>query len=148
MAVKRMKIGIISPSEMRERTIAIAKGEYVPRQGEPKVWFPSIESVAQLLSDDNREMLRAIANAQPESVAEAAKVVHRAPGNLSRTLKKMEQYGIVKMVASKTSRRPGRPSLRPIVQATDFDIRTFNLQNHVIANAKQRERKKQEKLAG
>ncbi len=146
MAIKRMKIGIMSPAEMRARSIAIAKGEYVPRPGEPKVWFPSIESVAQLLSEDNREMLRAIAHAQPESVAEAARVVHREPGNLSRTLKKLEQYGIVKMVAAKQSPHAGRPSLRPVVQATDFEIRTFNLQNHVIAHAKQREREKQKGL--
>jgi predicted transcriptional regulator len=144
MAIKRMKIGIMSPSEMRARTIAIAKGEYVPRPSEPKIWFPSIESVAQLLNEDNREMLRAIESAQPASVAEAAKVVHRHAGNLSRTLKKLEQYGIVKMVAVKKSHGSGRPALKPIVQATDFEISTFSLRSHVIAHTKRKERIKQQ----
>ena len=127
MAVKRMKIGIMSPAEMRARTIAIAKGEYVPRAGEPKVWFPSLESVAQLLSEGNRAMLRAIASAQPESIAEAAKVVDRKPGNLSRTLNAMERYGIVKLVRGVSSQKRGRKPVKPVVQATDFDIRTFSL---------------------
>lgn len=143
MAIKRMKIGIMSPADMRARTIAIAKGEYVPRPGEPKIWFPSLESVAQLLNEDNREMLRAIANAQPASVSDAAKVVRRHAGNLSRTLKKLEQYGIVKMIAVKRSHNSGRPALKPVVQATDFEITTFDLPSHVIAHTKRREREKQ-----
>lgn len=126
MAVKRMKIGIMSPAEMRARTIAIAKGEYVPRAGEPKVWFPSLESVAQLLSEGNRAMLRAIAAAQPESIAEAAKVVDRKPGNLSRTLNTMERYGIVRLVRDGSTHKRGRKPVKPVVQATDFDIQTFS----------------------
>lgn len=126
MASKRMKIGIMSPAALRARTIAIAKGEYVPKPSDPKVWFPSIESVAQLLSESNREMLRTIAQTHPESLAEAARVVNRLPNNLSRTLKTMEQYGIVKMIPAKISGvRAGRKPLKPVVQATDFEIRTF-----------------------
>lgn len=128
MAVKRMKIGIMSAVDMRARTIAIAKGEYVPKPGEPKVWFPSIESVAQLLSEGNREMLRAIAAAQPASIAEAAKVVDRKPGNLSRTLNAMARFGIVKLVpGSSAIRTRGRNPVKPVVQATDFDIQTYSL---------------------
>ena len=32
MATSVMKVGIISKEEYRQRTIAIAKGEYVPKQ--------------------------------------------------------------------------------------------------------------------
>lgn len=124
MTTKRMKIGIMLPAAMRARTIAIAQGCYVPKPGEPKVWFPSIASVARLLSEENREMLRAIADAQPESIAEAAQVVDRHPNNLSRTLKTMEGYGIVKMVRS-SRMGAGRKAMKPVVQATDFEIRTF-----------------------
>jgi predicted transcriptional regulator len=37
-----MKIGITSQDESRERTLAIARGEYKPRAGEPKYWFHSV----------------------------------------------------------------------------------------------------------
>ncbi len=139
MTTKRMKIGIMPPAAMRARSIAIAKGEYVPKAGEPKVWFPSMESVAQLLSDSNREMLRIIAEAQPESVADAAKLVDRYASNLTRTLKTMEQYGIVKLVPSKTSQgRAGRKPLKPVVRVVDFDIRTFHIAGKdVDASARQ-----------
>lgn len=126
MTVRRMKIGIMPPAAMRARTIAIARGEYVPRADEPKVWFPSLESVARLLSEDNREMLRTIADAHPESVAEAARVVDRRPNNLSRTLRMMERYGIVKLVPVRLrAPQAGRVPLKPVVQATDFEIRTY-----------------------
>ena len=129
--VRVMKIGVMAPGDMRARSIAIAKGEYKPKSGEPKVWFPSLASAAQLLSDENRAMLRAIAEAQPQSIAEAAEVVKRSPGNLSRTLSKMERYGIVRLIRS-DQERPGRKPVKPVVQATDFEISTFS-PGHITA---------------
>jgi len=41
---KVVKVGIISREDYRERTIAIAKGEYSPRKDEPKIWFESLQS--------------------------------------------------------------------------------------------------------
>lgn len=40
--------------------IAIAKGEYKPEPGEPKIWFTSMRSLAEVLSDDNRALLKVI----------------------------------------------------------------------------------------
>jgi len=45
-----LKIGIASRDAFRKRTLAIAKGEYKPGKNDPKVWFESLESLAQLLS--------------------------------------------------------------------------------------------------
>ena len=36
-----IKVGIMSKAQYKKRTIAIAKGEYVPKKNEPKVWFES-----------------------------------------------------------------------------------------------------------
>ena len=141
MAIKRFKIGVMSPAEMRERTIAIARGDYKPQPGEPKVWFPSLESVGKLLNNENRAMLRALAEAQPNSLSEAAKIVHRQQSNLTRTLGKMERYGIVKLVESK-EKRPGRKEKRPVVQATDFEVRTFSIDDLVADKAKRERRAK------
>jgi predicted transcriptional regulator len=57
MATSVMKVGIISKEDYHQRTIAIAKGEYVPKHDEPKVWFESLQSTAQVLSSENKELL-------------------------------------------------------------------------------------------
>ena len=48
--------------EYKQRTIAIAKGEYKVKEDEPKVWFESIKSMAQILSNENQELLKVILN--------------------------------------------------------------------------------------
>jgi len=95
--MKTMKIGIASYEQMKARTMAIARGEYRPTSGEPKVWFTSIESVAKVLSAGNRDLLKIIASQHPRSIDELSKLSGRKKSNLSRTLKTMEGYGIVRL---------------------------------------------------
>jgi predicted transcriptional regulator len=92
-----LKVGIASYEEMKARTIQIARGERRPAQGEPKVWFTSTESFAKVLSAGNRDLLRIIADKAPGSLDELARLSGRAKSNLSRTLKTMEGYGIVRL---------------------------------------------------
>jgi predicted transcriptional regulator len=106
---------VMSQEQIRARAIAIAKGEYKPKPGEPKVWFTSMKSVAEVLSDQNRALLKVIRETNPESMAVLAKTTGRQPGNLSRTLKTMSKYGLVDL------RRENR-HIRPVVKATDFRI--------------------------
>jgi len=70
MATGVMKVGIISKEDYRQRTIAIAKGEYVPKHGEPKVWFESLQSMTQVLSSENQELLKIIIDRKPASLRE------------------------------------------------------------------------------
>ncbi len=49
--MKTLKIGIASYEEMKARTLAIARGEIKPSRDEPTIWFTSIESLAQVLSE-------------------------------------------------------------------------------------------------
>lgn len=113
--MKRIKIGIMSREDFQKRSISIAKGEYKPKRGEPKIFFNSMRSLSEVLSDKNRQLLKIIAENQPETLAELAELSGRQPSNISRTLKTLEAYGIVE--TKKTSR-----SKRPIVKALDFDI--------------------------
>lgn len=92
-----LKVGIASYDEMKSRTMRIARGEHRPRPGEPKVWFTSTESFAKVLSAGNRELLRIIAENAPGSLDELARLTGRAKSNLSRTLKTMESYGLVRL---------------------------------------------------
>src|SRR3990170_4724198 len=77
-----LRIGIASRKEMRARTIAIARGEYKPRPDDPKVWFSSLESLAQVLSSKNQLLLELIRRARPASIKELAGLSGREESNL------------------------------------------------------------------
>lgn len=113
--MKAIVIGIMPQAEIRKRMLAIAKGEYTPKPGDPKIWFTSMRSLAEVLSDENRALLRVIESAKPASIASLAELTGRKPGNLSRTLKTMSNYGFVEM------RRESR-YVRPVAKATEFRI--------------------------
>jgi predicted transcriptional regulator len=92
-----LRIGIASAQQYKARTMAIARGELKAGTDEPKVWFTSIESVAKVLSEKNRELLAVIAAEEPDSLQALADRTGRAKSNLSRTLKTMERYGLVRL---------------------------------------------------
>lgn len=113
--MKSIVIGIMSQDEIRKRVLAIARGDYKPKPDEPKVWFTSMKSLAEVLSDDNRALLHVIAETKPESISALAETTGRAQSNLSRTLKTMENYGIVAL-------KRERNFVRPVAEATEFHI--------------------------
>lgn len=92
-----LKVGIADYEDMKARTLRIAHGEERPAADDPKVWFTSTESFAQILSAGNRELLQVIAEQAPGSLEELAEITGRAKSNLSRTLKKMASYGLIRM---------------------------------------------------
>lgn len=108
--MKTMKIGIASYDDFKARTMAIARGELKPNANEPKVWFPSTESFARVLSQKNRALLATIAETHPDSLQELAERTGRKVSNLSRTLKTMERYGFVALHKGERGRiRPEVP---------------------------------------
>ncbi len=92
-----LKVGIAGYEEMKARTMRIAKGEEKPAADDPKVWFTSMESFAQILSSGNRELLRVIDEQSPGSLEELSRITGRSKPSLSRTLKTMVNYGLVRM---------------------------------------------------
>ncbi len=115
MSKKIMKVGIISKENYVKRTLAIAKGSYTPRRNEPKVWFESIQSMSQILSTENQELLHTIISNKPGSITELEGITNRKKSNLSRTLKTLEKYGIVELNKIKGK-------IAPKVKATDFTV--------------------------
>jgi len=113
--MKAITIGIMPQAQIRDRVLAIARGDYKPRPGEPRVWFTSMKSLAEVLSDDNRALLKVITETEPESITALAETTGRKPGNLSRTLKTMSHYGIVELKREKNH-------VRPVVKASEFRI--------------------------
>jgi len=107
--MKTLRVGIASYKEMKARTMAVARGERRVGLNEPKVWFTSTESFAKVLSAGNREMLRVIVARAPGSLEELARITGKAKSNLSRTLRTMEGYGLVRL------ERGARGRIRPKV---------------------------------
>lgn len=115
MAKKVLKVGIMSLNNYKKRTLAIARGKYSPKKGEPKIWFESLQSLAQVLSSENQQLLKTIEEQKPASLKELEEATGRKRSNLSRTLKTMSRYGIVELVKKNRT-------IRPIVRATDFKV--------------------------
>src|SRR5450759_1754237 len=113
--MKVIVIGIMPQNKIRERILSIARGEYKPKPGEPKIWFTSMRSLAEVLSDENRALLRVIREAKPVSLAALAELTGRKPSKPSLTLKTLAHYGVVEM-------RREKKLVRAIVKVTEFRI--------------------------
>ena len=111
-----MNIGIMSRGDYAKRTLAIVKGQYKVQKNEPKVWFESLKSLSQVLSNENRELLKLIVTHQPQSLGELEKLSGWQKSDLSRTLKTLAKFGIVELPKVEGDK------LVPIVRATDFRI--------------------------
>jgi predicted transcriptional regulator len=98
---EKITVGIASHDELRERALQIARGERHRQPDEPKIWFTSLASLARVLSEPNRKLLRIIDERHPLSLAELEALTGRKVSNLSRTLKTMSRYGFVRLVAGK-----------------------------------------------
>jgi predicted transcriptional regulator len=102
--MKRSIVGIRRPDAQE----AVGRGQYVPT-----IWFPSMATMAAVLSEDNRALLRTVHDRKPKSLTELAELTGRQVPNLSRTLRMMEGYGLV------TIEKNARET-QPIALATEF----------------------------
>jgi predicted transcriptional regulator len=117
---KTIRVGIMPLERVRDYTLAIADGTYKRKPTEPKIWFTSIKSFAAVLSDENRELLRIIHDNEPESISDLEHMTGRKASNLSRTLRTMANYGLVRLEDGLQGR--GRRAVKPVAVA-----RTVNL---------------------
>jgi predicted transcriptional regulator len=113
--MKRVKVGIMPLKDFQVYTKDIVSGKRKRKRGEPKIWFSSMAALAQILSDRNRELLALIAEQEPESLSELSDLSGRAQSSLTRTLKKMESYGLVTIKRGKQGRLQPRVPYSDIV---------------------------------
>ena len=113
--MSKLRIGIMARDQFQQRIVNIAAGKIKPGKNEPKVWFSSMKSLGEVLSDNNVRLLRLINEHRPQTLNALAQLSGRHPGNLSRTLKTMEKHGLVEL--KREARR-----VRPITKATEFAI--------------------------
>ncbi|MBV8458874.1 MAG: helix-turn-helix domain-containing protein [Acetobacteraceae bacterium] len=84
----------------------MARGEIAAPADAALPSVDSAEALLRLLTPENRGLLRAIRDAKPQSVAELARLTHRAEPNLLRTLAKLEAFGLVEMQTIGRRRMP------------------------------------------
>lgn len=107
-----MSVGIASPKEMKERLLAAARGEKTFRPSDPKIWATSVDALMRLLTPENRHLLSVIRREKPHSVSALAERVGRDQSNVSRTIGKLERYGLVRLVPAGREKRPEVPLAR------------------------------------
>ena len=117
---KIIRVGIMPLERVRDYTIAIAKGTYKRKPTEPRIWFTSIKSFAAVLSDENRELLRIIYDSKPGSIADLEQMTGRKASNLSRTLRTLANYGLVRLEDGSQGR--GRRAVRPVAIARAVNL--------------------------
>jgi len=92
------------------------EGRSSPFQPQPgTIVFASLCSLAAVLSDENRQLLRLLHQREPQSLTELSELSGRKVPSLSRTLKMMERYGLVEL------RRKG-VAVVPSALATRFTV--------------------------
>lgn len=102
--MKTLIIGVTERQGMQARTMSFARGTHKPGNGEPTVWFTSVERFATVFSRRNRELLTLIAREKPASLTELETLAGERRSNLSSALKTMLQYGLVELKAGKRGR--------------------------------------------
>jgi len=123
MIIKKIKIGIMSFQDFQKYTINIAKGKHKRKPDEPKIWFNSIKSLANVLSEENQKLLSLIVTQKPLSISELVPLTGRKANNILRTLRTMENYGLVELIESKV-KTSGRA---PIIPKVLYNIANIEL---------------------
>jgi len=88
-------VKIHSHASLRNEMKLVARGEKKTPKNAGGMSFDSVEALLRLLTPQNRELLAAIRDKNPQSIAELAKLTARAQPNLTRTLGKLEAIGFV-----------------------------------------------------
>ncbi len=88
-------VKIQSHASLRNEMKLVARGEKKTPKNSGGMSFYSVEALLRLLTPQNRELLAAIRDKNPQSIAELPKLTSRAQPNLTRTLGKLEAIGFV-----------------------------------------------------
>lgn len=92
-------------STVQKRCVIGIKGQTPDPDYPVDIWFDSLKSVANVLSKENQQLLKIIAEQQPQSMTEIASISGRALSNVCRTLNTMAKHNLVKIVPNEGAMR-------------------------------------------
>jgi predicted transcriptional regulator len=111
----RLTFGILPQgADGNQRSNDKARSEEQSLQ-EPTVWFASMEALSEVLSDENRALLKTMDMLKPTSISALATASQYKPRTLSRKLQVLAEYGLVEL-------RSEAGQVRPVAVATEFQI--------------------------
>lgn len=121
MSKTTLVIGALSWSQHQARILAHATNEAPIEKNSPKAYFPTLKAAGEFLGEKNIQLLQIIAKQKPKSVSELARISGRAQPNVTRTLRKMEQLGLIEMTPEGRALKPEAKANRLRVEAI-FDL--------------------------
>ena len=92
-------------STVQKRCVIGIKGQAPDPDYPVDIWFDSLKSLANVLSKENQQLLKVIAEQQPQSMTEIASISGRALSNVCRTLNTMAKHNLVKIVPNEGAMR-------------------------------------------
>ena len=93
-----LKVAIATVDEMKEWTMRVVRGEERRKPGDPKLWFPSVESFQKTLSAGHRKLLREIVEKHVSvSLDDLSRMTGRKKSDLRGMLNKLTEMGHVEM---------------------------------------------------
>lgn len=117
-----------SIKELRAEMVGVARGKIKAPADAGTASFESVEAMARLLTRENRELLAAIDEQKPESVAALATIVHRAEPNVSRTISKLVDAGFVTLRKGKGKSKIPEVKIRRVT----IEIDTLHWSDHIL----------------
>ena len=100
---------------------SVARGERKAPKDAAKPSFGSVDAIVRLLTPENRQLLAAIRDRKPKSIAELVDITGRAQPNLTRTLAKLEAAGLVESEVSGNRKAP-----RVVIRKLVFEIDPYS----------------------
>ncbi|WP_135824268.1 HVO_A0114 family putative DNA-binding protein [Halorussus ruber] len=109
----KLKVTVGERDKLRDRTrrrIEAAEEDVSLDDAQPVLNFESYADLSRLLSQKNLELLEAIAEHEPDSIRQAAKIVERDYKQVHRNLAELEDIGVIEFEGG-GSGRPKKPIL-------------------------------------
>lgn len=103
--------------------ISVAKGERKAPAHAAEPSMHSAEVLARLLTPENRQLMSAIRDQKPTSVAQLAEITHRAPPNVKRTLDKLAAVGLVSFRTEGRKKVPRMVAKKITIEMDPFSTR-------------------------
>ncbi len=114
MRVKNIKISIKSDKELFEEikkvTEKIESGEKVKKHD--GISFDSLETMRKILTDARIKILKTIKKANPGSIYELAKMLHRDTKNTFDDVKFLSDMGLIELKKTKNGREKTTPMVK------------------------------------